>query len=73
LFVLGIVPMLALVVNMAFTASLTKKLTEKKAVQGALAQEMLAAIRTVFSFGMQEEARHKYDEAARATNKVGIR
>lgn len=69
----AMVPLVVLGMTLGIISNISKKSAEVSNVQGGLAQEFLAGIRTVVSFAMQDEMKEKYDVAAWISNKVGVR
>ena len=59
--------------NLIFNISnIAKKSTDAQNVQGGLAQEFLAGIRTIVSFAMQEGTKERYNAAAWISNRLGV-
>ena len=53
-------------------SNIAKKSTDAQNVQGGLAQEFLAGIRTIVSFAMQEGTKERYNAAAWISNRLGV-
>ena len=66
------VPLFVLALTLTLISNIAKKSTDAQNVQGGLAQEFLAGIRTIVSFAMQEGTKERYNAAAWISNRLGV-